>query len=116
MKIAQTLEKVRHEKGIKTDGELARYIGIDKRRISDYLKENREPTSADYAKIALAAGISAGELWEAVQLERADNEESKSTWTAYMKKLGGLAASFMGVVFVLQSEVEKLIQLALLSP
>lgn len=95
MKIAETFETIKAKYGVTEKSEIARITGLDLRRVGDYMTGKREPTSEDYAKIAAAAGISAGELWEAVQKERATDERSKSAWENYMKRLGGFAASFI---------------------
>lgn len=95
MKIAETFETIKAKYGVTEKSEIARVTGLDLRRVGDYMTGKREPTSEDYAKIAAAAGISAGELWEAVQKERATDERSKSAWENYMKRLGGIAASVL---------------------
>lgn len=100
MKIVETFETIKAKYGVTEKSEIARVTGLDLRRVGDYLSGKREPTSEDYAKIAAAAGISAGELWEAVQKERATDERSKSAWENYMKRLGGIAASILVTVCV----------------
>ncbi len=95
MKIAETFEAIKTKFGVTEKAEIARVTGLDLRRVGDYMSGKREPTSEDYAKIATAAGINAGELWEAVQRERASDEKSKSAWENYMKRLGGIAASML---------------------
>lgn len=100
MKIAETFETIKAKYGVTEKSEIARVTGLDLRRVGDYLSGKREQTSEDYAKIAAAAGISAGELWEAVQKERATDERSKSAWENYMKRLGGIAASVLVTVCI----------------
>lgn len=95
MKLKEILDRIKNENGITTNAELGRKLDIDLRRIGDYYTGKREPTSEDYPKIANAAGISAGSLWEAVQIERAKDETAKSVWDNYMKRLGGFAASVL---------------------
>lgn len=116
MKIQETLDSVKNANGITSNADLGRLLDIDLRRIGDYYTGKREPTSEDYPKIATAAGITAGELWEAVQVERAKEESTRKAWDNYMKRLGGLAASFLGVVIFVQSAFENAIELAMLSP
>ncbi|MEN9481592.1 MAG: hypothetical protein RLZZ298_2987 [Pseudomonadota bacterium] len=116
MKIKEILDSIKNASGITSNADLGRKLDIDLRRIGDYYTGKREPTSEDYPKIATAAGITAGELWEAVQVERAKEESTRKAWENYMKRLGGLAASFFGVVVFIQFQLENVIELALLSP
>lgn len=95
MKIAETFEVIKAKFGVTKKAEIARVTGLDLRRVGDYMSGKREPTSDDYAKIATAAGINAGELWEAIQKERAKDENAKKVWDKYLKQLGGIAASLM---------------------
>lgn len=95
MKLREILDSIKDANDIATNAELGRILDIDLRRIGDYYTGKREPTSEDYPKIANGAGISAGELWETVQVERAKDKKTQKAWENYMKRLGGVAASFL---------------------
>ena len=115
MKLVEILDGIKAEYGIESNGELARFLGTDVRRVGEYYAGKRNPIDEDYPRIAEKAHMTAGQLWEAVQIEKKKDSEAARVWEHYMKTLGGIAASFF-VVFTLSPHVEKAIQLALLSP
>lgn len=95
MKLAEILDALKAQNGVTSNAELGRILGIDKRRIGDYYGIERTPTDEDYAKIALASGIREDEIRAQVKIERAQDESERKLWAEYLKKFGGIAASFM---------------------
>lgn len=115
MKINELLDQVKNANGLESDGELARKLGVDKRRVSDYRKGERVPDEFACLRIAEALGKPLDTIIATVKAATEKDETRREVWENYMKRLGGLAASFF-VVFTLSPHVEKAIQLALLSP
>jgi len=115
MKISDLLDETKNALGIKTDGELARNLGVSKQAISGYYNEQRAPDDFACLKIAQATGKSLDTVIAIVRAEAEKDENRKKAWSDYMKSLGGMAASF-AVVFLSFPQLDKAIQLALLSP
>lgn len=116
MKINELLDEVKNANGLFSDGELARKLDVDKRRISDYRKGERFPDEYTCLKIAESLGQPLDAIIARVKAATEKDEKRREAWENYMKRLGGLAASFFGVVFFLQFAFENAIELALLSP
>lgn len=115
MKISELLDSVKAQNGLKTDGELARMLDVDKRRVSDYYSGHRAPDEYACLKISEITGIPLATVIATVKSETEKDENRRKVWSDYMKSLGGLAASF-AVVFLSFPALDKAIQLALLSP
>lgn len=98
MKLADVLDTIKNQNGLKNNAELARLLEIDLRRIGEYYK-GREPMDDDYPKIAMACGRRVDELQAIVKLAGSKDEKSVEVWRKYYKSIGGLAASFMLTVF-----------------
>lgn len=92
MKLVEILDAIKAENGIGSNGELARFLGTDVRRIGEYYAGKRTPIDEDYPRIAEKAHMTAGQLWEAVQIEKKKDSEAARVWENYMKRLGGIAA------------------------
>ena len=95
MKLVEILDAIKAENGIESNGELARFLGTDVRRIGEYYSGKRTPIDEDYPRIAEKAHMTAGQLWEAVQIEKKKDSEASRVWENYMKRLGGIAASVL---------------------
>lgn len=95
MKIAELLDEVKAKTGAKTDGELARKLGVDKRRVSDYYSEHRAPDEYACLKIAEALGKPLDTVIATVKAASEKDDERRRVWENYMKRLGGIAASVL---------------------
>lgn len=115
MKIGKLLDDTKDALSIKTDGELARNLGVSKQAISDYYNEKRAPDDYACLKIAEALGKPLDSVIATVKASSEKDEKRREAWENYMKRLGGLAAS-IAVVFMFIPQLDKAIQLALLSP
>lgn len=105
MKIQQLLDAVKNANGLKTDGELARKLGVDKRRVSDYYKGDRVPDEFVCLKISENLGISLASVIAQVKAETEKDETRREAWRNYMKSLGGLAAGIALGFFVLVTSI-----------
>ena len=101
MKIAEMLDAAKHAKGVETDYALAKSLGLPKQRVSDYYKGKTAPDEFACMQIAIAIGKPLDEVIAAVKVETEKDEKRREAWENYMKRLGGMAASFMAVAFSL---------------
>lgn len=115
MKIAELLDAVKEKTGAKSDGELARNLGISKQAMSSYYSGVRAPDEFVCLRIAEALGKPLDSVIATVKAASEKDETRRAVWENYMKRLGGLAASFV-VVFMFTPQLQEAIQLALLSP
>lgn len=115
MKIEELLEATKAAKGLKSDGELARTLGVSKQAVSRYYLGERAPDEYACLKISEITGIPLATVIATVKSETEKDENRKKAWSDYMKSLGGMAAS-LAVVFLSFPQLDKAIQLALLSP
>lgn len=95
MKIEELLDAVKAKIGAKSDGELARNLGIDKRRVSDYYSGHRAPDEFVCLKIAQALGKPLDSVIATVKAASEKDETRRAVWEDYMKRLGGIAASIL---------------------
>lgn len=95
MKIEELLDAVKAKIGAKSDGELARNLGIDKRRVSDYYSGHRAPDEFVCLKIAQALGKPLDTVIATVKAASEKDETRRAVWEDYMKRLGGIAASVL---------------------
>lgn len=95
MKIAKLLDETKDALSIKTDGELARNLGVSKQAISDYYNDKRAPDDFACLKIAQALGKPLDSIIATVKAASEKDETRRAVWENYMKRLGGLAASFI---------------------
>lgn len=117
MKLSELLNETKLALGIKTDGELARELGVSKQAVSCYYNAQRAPDDFACLKIAQALGKPLDEIIATVRASTEKDIKRRLAWESYMKRLGGLAASiFVCVVMTTNFAGEKVIQLALLSP
>lgn len=101
MKIKELLDATKQAKGIETDGELARTLGVSKQAISDYYNDKRAPDDYACLKIAEAIGKPLDTVIATVKASSEKDDTRREAWENYMKRLGGVAASFMaGILFI----------------
>lgn len=105
MKIRELLDAVKNAYDIKTDGELARKLDVDKRRISAYYNGDRVPDEFACLKIAQALGKPLDTIIATVKATSEKDEKRREVWENYMKRIGGMAASFVAVVFLLVTAI-----------
>lgn len=100
MKLNELLDRVKTENGLKSDGELARKLDVDKRRVSDYRKGDRIPDEYACLKIAEALRQPLDTIIAQVKACTEKDVKRREAWENYMKRLGGIAASFAAGVFL----------------
>lgn len=99
MDLRTVLDDIKKQTGTETNGELARALGINTKRIGEYYSGKRAPTDDEYALIALKSGRRIDELQAIVKLTSAKNEKTRQLWSEYYKSIGGIAASVALMVF-----------------
>lgn len=114
MKISELLDETKHALGINSDGELARALGVSKQAMSGYYNDQRAPDDYACLKIAQATGKSLESVIAIVRAATEKDESRRKAWENYMKSLGGIAASIVGIYATLPL-FKEMIQLALLS-
>lgn len=95
MKIHELLDATKNAKSIKTDGELARLLGVSKQAVSRYYLGERAPDEFACLKIADATGMPLDSVIATVKAASEKDETRREAWENYMKRLGGVAASFL---------------------
>lgn len=95
MKIAELLNEVKEKTGSNSDGELARKLGVSKQAMSSYYSGHRAPDEFVCLKIAEALGKPLDTIIATVKVSSEKDEKRREVWENYMKRLGGLAASFL---------------------
>ncbi|MFZ2973578.1 MAG: DUF3693 domain-containing protein [Ferribacterium limneticum] len=101
MKIKDLLDATKNAKGIETDGELARTLGVSKQAVSDYYNDKRAPDDYACLKIADALGMPLDSVIATVKAASEKDETRREAWENYMKRLGGVAASLMAGIMLL---------------
>lgn len=101
---------------ITSDYGLAKRLDISRQAVSQYRSNARAFDNFTCMKVAEITNIPLQTIIADMEMMREKDEKRREAWENYMKRLGGLAASFFGVVFFLQSHFENAIELALLSP
>lgn len=95
MKIDELLDAVKTAKAIKSDGELARTLGVSKQAVSRYYLGERAPDEFACLKIAEILGMPLDTVIATVKAESEKDETRRAVWEDYMKRLGGIAASVL---------------------
>ncbi len=93
MKIDELLDEVKNANGLNSDGELARKLDVDKRRVSDYRNGTRFPDEFACLKIAEALNKPLDTIIATVKACSEKDEKRREVWENYMKRIGGIAAS-----------------------
>lgn len=101
MKLNELLDEVKRKNGLTSDGELGRKLDVDKRRVSDYRQGIRTPDDITCLKIAEAIDKPLDTIIAIVNAATEKDEKRREVWENYMKRLGGIAASFATVFFAL---------------
>lgn len=93
MKIENLLDEVKRAKELKSDGELARTLGVSKQAVSRYYLGERAPDEFACLKIAEILDMPLDTVIATVKAASEKDETRRAAWENYMKRLGGLAAS-----------------------
>lgn len=101
MTINELLDATKDAKSIKSDGELARMLGVSKQAVSRYYLGERAPDEFACLKIAEALGKPLDTVIATVKASSEKDDTRREAWENYMKRLGGVAASLMaGILFL----------------
>lgn len=95
MKIAELLDRAKHDAGIESDYALAKALGIHKARVSAYYSGKEAPNEWACLRISEITGIPLDTVIATVKAASEKDVERRAVWENYMKRLGGLAASVL---------------------
>lgn len=98
--ITKLLDETKHAVGVETDYALAKKLDLPRARICDYYKGNRAPDEFACLKIAEALGQPLDTIIARVKAATEKDEKRREVWENYMKRLGGIAASFVAGIFI----------------
>lgn len=92
----ELLDRLKAAQGISSDYALAKLLGISKQGISHYRTKAGQLDTSGVFRIAELLGMSHAETLAAlasIEAERAKDEQTRATWQARLKRLGGIAAT-----------------------
>lgn len=92
----ELLDRLKAAQGISSDYALAKLLGISKQGISHYRTKSGQLDTSGVFRIAELLGMSHAETLAAlasIEAERAKDEQTRATWQARLKRLGGIAAT-----------------------
>lgn len=112
---AEYLDAAKEKLSVSSDNQLANALEISRQAVSQYRSNARAFDNFTCMKIAEVTGIALDQIIFDMELQREPSEKRREAWENYMKRLGGIAASFLAVVVIIGQATEKAIQLALLS-
>lgn len=97
--VKNLLDEVKAKHNVKNDIGLAKLLDIPTQRISDYYKSIRSPDEFACLKISEYLGKPLAEVIATVKADTEKDEKRRNEWVKVLKRLGGVAASFMMIVF-----------------
>ena len=92
--VIELLEAAKTKQGCATENALAVRLGMDRQKLNNY-KFGTKPSNENLLILCEAADIDFDKTLAAIESEYATTEEGRKRWANYMKRLGGVAASFM---------------------
>ncbi|HZX32356.1 MAG TPA: hypothetical protein VFF03_13475 [Rhodocyclaceae bacterium] len=114
--VVRVIEAAKTAQGLESDNALAIAIGLDRQNISQF-RRGTKPTNEKLLLLCEAARLDFTSTLAQVERDFAENDQQRQKWDNYMKRLGGIAASF--VAFAVTSQlypvISKAFQLAQLS-
>lgn len=97
--VKKLLDEVKRVSGIESDYALAKTLDLPKQRISEYYKGRTAPDAFACLRISEVLGKPLDDVITAVKLDTEKDEKRRSAWERHYKSIGGIAASFMLIVF-----------------
>lgn len=104
----QLLDRVKASIGAESDYRLAKFLHWNQATVSSYRTGRSQLDSNGLFVLAELLGMSHGETlatWAAIEAERAKDEQTRATWQARLKRLGGIAASVTAAAFFLSAQI-----------
>lgn len=98
---AEYLDLAKAKLEIDSDNQLANRLEISRQAVSQYRNGIRAFDNFTALQIAGATGIALEEIIADMEMQREPNEKRREAWENYMKRLGGIAASFMAIAFLI---------------
>jgi transcriptional regulator with XRE-family HTH domain len=98
MKSVKFLERLKKERELTSDRQLAIYLGVGTSTISQYMKGNRVMDRETCAKVAMALNLNEHEAMQLIAATAADQAEQageKSLWEVFMNRGAAVAASVL---------------------
>ena len=104
----ELLDRLKAAQGISSDYALAKVLGITKQGISHYRTKSGQLDTAGVFRVAELLGMSHVETLAAlaaIEAERAKDEQTRATWQARLKRLGGIAATVTAAALFLGAQM-----------
>lgn len=101
MKINELLDAAKNANGLKSNGELAERLGLNKGRVSEFYSGTNAPNEFVCLQLAQMTNKPLDEVIAIVRASAEKDGKRREAWENYMKRLGGLAASFVAGIFLL---------------
>lgn len=95
MRIDKYLSEVQQRRELKTDKELAEWLGVSAPAISQYRNGARSMDNEKCIKLALELHVDPVTVIMATDLDRADRHGQKSLWEVFMSRTATTAAAVM---------------------
>lgn len=95
MKPAELVQKAVEGSGAASRYELSKAVGIDQRRLSDYANGHRWPDNTHAKLLADAAGLPWAEVIAELEIERATDEATRTSWGKALASIRGKAVALV---------------------
>lgn len=104
----QLLDRVKASIGAESDYRLAKFLHWNQATVSSYRTGRSQLDNDKCFQVAEALGLNHAETLAAlaaIEAERAKDEQTRATWQARLKRLGGIAASVTAAAFFLSAQI-----------
>ena len=98
--VIDLLEAAKKKQGCANENALAVRLGMDRQKLNNY-KFGTKPSNENLLILCEAAEMDFTKTLTAIESEFATTEEAKKRWDNQMKRLGGVAASFMAGILLI---------------
>lgn len=95
MKPSELIQRAMRRSKAASGAALGELIGVDRRRIADYAKDERWPDNNHTRLLAEAAGLNPFETIAELEMARASDEATRSAWGKALASLRRSAAAFV---------------------
>ena len=104
----QLLDRAKAQIGAESDYRLAKTLHWNPATVSSYRTGRSQIDSNGLFVLAELLGMSHGETlatWAAIEAERAKDDQTRATWQARLKRLGGIAATVTAAALFLGAQM-----------
>lgn len=102
------LDRLKRETALKSDYAIAKELNTSRQAVSHYRTGRSQMDTDGVFHVAELLGMSHAETLAAlasIEAERAKDEQTRATWQARLKRLGGIAASVTAAAFFLSAQI-----------